>query len=400
MKKSEGFTLMEVLIAMSLFTVSAVIASSVLVDIVQLQKKSSIQNSVYRDARTIMQQLTNLVQSGTIDYEEYYSVKIVQRKKAVNAGAPYYGINYGVYSSRFFEPGKRQDGKTASNPADLGVECSYPSDPSKECEVYYSDSTDLNTGQNPYKDGDGMNQSGDAAALCDAKLGMGCNGISGAVDELYLIDSSGLHKTILGLKLVDGAACGNEGSDCAIGMIKMTGRDMDQNGVTDVFSCDDDYNCVPANDEVDKIEDAFKYPFIADCVNLKTCASPQSYLFDNKIKLPQQSDLQKAFKIDTSQFVPITPSRVNVKALSFTINPIDDPYKAYSETAMQTQPTVTITMTLGLSAQTQNDYPGTFPDITLQTTVAAGVIGKIDSYPPVNDILRNDGKPSWVDNVF
>ena len=38
-----GFTLVEVLIAISIFTLAAVISSNILVDVVQLEKKSSVQ---------------------------------------------------------------------------------------------------------------------------------------------------------------------------------------------------------------------------------------------------------------------------------------------------------------------------------------------------------------------
>ena len=40
--RRKGFTLVEVLIAISIFSLSAVIASSVLVSVVQLEKKASI----------------------------------------------------------------------------------------------------------------------------------------------------------------------------------------------------------------------------------------------------------------------------------------------------------------------------------------------------------------------
>lgn len=426
---TKGFTLVEVLVAIGLFTVVSTIAASVLVDVVQLQKKSSIQNEIYEDARILMQQLTNEIQSGTVDYEEYYSNYVVQKKKPVVAGDRYYGINYGVYSSRFFEPGRSLYPNANSiatnvvnNPDDLGIECSYPKptdkgyDIKKSCEIYFSDSTDLNTGQNPYKSPVNITP-GDANAFCDKIVGglatcpngnnplvtfdTSASGYYNAhVKELYIIDSTGMHKTIVAQKNMNATgACGTNGVDCAVGMVKMTGQDLDQNGVIDVFGCDNDYNCINGKSAID-ISPAFKYPFIVNCVSLVNCVSIKDYLFNNNIRLPQFSDLAKVFDATSSQFVPITPRRANVKALNFTINPLDDPYKAYSETAMQTQPTVTISMTIGLASTYKADYPGAFPDITLQTTVTAGVIGKIDSYPPVNDILRSNLVDSWIKSVF
>ncbi len=388
------------LIAMSLFSVVSTIAATVLVDVVQLQKKSSIQNEIYEDARILMQQLTNEIQSGTIDYEEYYSVNVVQQKNSLTDEI-YYGINYGVYSSRFFDPGKsifpnanNIPGNPVNNPDDLGIECSYPADDKKTCEIYFSDSTDLNTGQNPYKNNPDLLTATDANAVYDRGLSAGVN--NNVVPELYLIDSSGTHKTIIAKKNMTSGKCGVGDTDCAIGMMRMTGQDMDQNGITDVFSCDSDYKCTAAWD----VPAAFQYPFIKKCAALLTCDSPAKYLENNKIHLPRQADLVIAFDPNESQFVPITPRRANIKSLNFTINPLDDPYKAYAESAMQTQPTVTISMTIGLANSAKSEYPGTFPDITLQTTVTAGVIGKIDSYPPVNDILRKSDDLGWINGVF
>ena len=413
---TKGFTLVEVLVAIGLFTVVSTIAASVLVDVVQLQKKSSIQNEIYEDARILMQQLTNEIQSGTVDYEEYYSNYVIQKKKQVVSGDRYYGINYGVYSSRFFDPGRRLDKAASTNPSDLGIECSYPRlgdtayDATKSCEIYFSDSTDLNTGQNPYKNNPGAYIDREANAFCDKIVGAPAtcpNGNSprvtfdvsptGAysnahVKELYLIDSTGMHKTIVAQRNINATGnCGTSTVDCAVGMVKMTGRDLDQNGVIDVFGCDSDYKCFQ-QDGGKNILAAFKYTFLI--------GKDLSYLVNNNISLPQFTDLAEAFDATKSQFVPITPRRANVKALNFTINPVDDPYKAYAETSMQTQPTVTISMTIGLASAYKADYPGAFPDITLQTTVTAGVIGKIDAYPPVNDIMRENGKTSWIYNIF
>ncbi len=384
MKK--GFTLVEILIAISLFTLVAIISSRILVDVVQLEKKSSVQTALYEDARLIMQQLTNEIQAGTIDYEEYYSMNVVQVENKP-AGGPFYGLNYGIYSSRFFDPGKSLWDDQTSNPDDLGIECSFPEglQADEDCEVYYTHSGDLNTGQNPFK------QNGSdpttANALCDEGFEISCATVPNTVDELYLIDSSGIHKTIIGIKKIND-------KQNAIGIVRMTGHDLDQNGIIDVFGCDEEFKCFTEGAGGNpKIADAIKYPFVA------AQADPQEYLETNKISLPQKTDLAIAFEANTSQFVPITPQRVTVTNLEFIINPLEDPYKAYAETT-QTHPTVTVVMTLGLSEDAAADYPGDFPDLTIQSTVAVGVIGKIESYPPVNDVLTEQANCSWINDAF
>ncbi len=392
MKK--GFTIVEVLVAVSLFAVAATVATTLMVNVVNLQKKASVQNAVYEDARILMQQLTKEIQGGTIDYEEYYSVNVVQAHKKPDGG-PYYGINYGVYGSRFFDPGRKLVGGSGTNPEDLGLECSFPANlpQNQSCEIVYNLSSDFNTGQNPYKKAGSIPQ--DSNALCNAG---GCANVSNAENELYLIDSTGTKKTIIGRKKMVGAVVGS--NDYSVGLVRMKGVDFDQNGFIDIFSCTEEFNCNPKG----TFSDGEKvFPFLTR-LRSNLPVGVQQTQFENKytglkVSLPQQSDLNVPFNINTTQFLPITPVKSNVVGLTFLINPIEDPNKAYAEDDMQEQPSVTIILTLGLNSITAKDYPGTFQPLTIQTTVAAGVIGGIQTYPPVNDFIRQNDT-SWISQVL
>jgi prepilin-type N-terminal cleavage/methylation domain-containing protein len=370
-RRIRGVSLIEVLIAVSLFAIVAVLASNILVDVVQLEKKSSLQNAIYEDLRMIMQQLTKEIQNGTIDYEEYYNYYVLQDGDLVDN--VYLGINYGVYGSRFYDPGKSLDPAhdPTKNPTDLGMECSFWRD--DECEVVYSLSTDLNTGQNPF-----FGEKARSNAFCDNEKYGKCDG-GGETDILFLIDNSGTKKTIIGNKAIEG---GN-----AIGLIRMEGKDFDQNGIVDTFSCKEEFNCVPA----DKLDPSFR---------------PLDKLFPGKdyydgITVPNKEDLNNAFdpgNVEKTQFVPISPLRGDV-SVKFIIEPLEDPYKAYGETDMQIHPSVTIILTIGLSEAAADAYPGEFEPITIQTTVAAGVIGRIDSYPSINH-FKEEGGLSWINDVM
>ncbi len=365
LKGKKGMTLVELLVATSLFSIIAIVSASILIDVVQLEKKSSIQNAFYEDMRIILQQITNEIQAGTVDYEEYYSINVL--------GSTFYGINYGVYGSRFYDPGRSLDGNPTNNPEDLGVECSYPTlnippDTIEDCEVIYTLSTDLNTGQNPF-DYPGSQETY-SNAFCDTPHTSGC--LVPEANELYLIDSTGTKKTILGRKKVGS-------SDHAIGIVRMEGLDIDQNGLVDSFRCTDDFTCYSSAAE---IATAIKLPFIVDADSVR----------ENDITLPQKFDLDMAFDPNNTQFIPITPLSINIKELTFVINPIEDPYKAFAEADMQNHPSVTIIMTAALSEKTEDSYPGDFKDITIQTTVTAGVLGNIVSYPPSNDT-------TWIQDI-
>lgn len=391
-KNLTGTTLVETLVAISIFAIAVVVATSILVSIVQLEKRTSVQNAIYEDMRAILQQLTNEIQNGTIDYDEYYSVCVIQN--ACDPGVPtseaFYGINYGVYGSRFFDPGQRGDEAKAFNPDDLGVECTFENPVTGECDVIYALSSDINTGQNPFLGASGFGP-GDASAFCENNRGVCPNvGAGVTVEQLYLLDETGTKKTILSRKMVRDLVGG--GADWALGKIVMNGEDFDQNGVVDTFLCGSDYIC----EDLDIADDLKQLDvFVADKL---------TFITEHGITLPEKNDLLNSFYTAggllsaDNQFIPITPLRSNVEDLKFIITPIEDPYKGFGESAMKVHPTVTIILTLGLSDEVKKDYPGEFTPITVQTTVAAGVVGKIISYPPVDDV-RSAGD-SWIREVF
>lgn len=396
----KGFSLVEVLVAVSLFAVAATVSTTLLVNVVNIQKKASVQNAVYEDARILLQQLTKEIQGGTIDYEEYYNINVTKAAGEIK----YYGTNYGVYGSRFFDPGRKiiqpLPPLNSINPDDLGVECSTPNPLhiNQSCEIVYSLSSDFNTGQNPYKHLNSLPQN--ANALCDSSsLVNPCPGTSHAVPELYLIDSTGTRKTIIGRKLMKDVAAPAV-DDYSAGIVRMNGIDFDQNGFIDIFSCIADFNC---ESKRDWNAGTTVFPFLTRMHDRLATLNEQNAFKqkyrDLNVRLPNKVDLTTTFNTATTHFLPITPLKSNVLDLKFLLSPIEDPYKAYAEDNMQEQPSVTIILTLGLSSDIAADYPGTFQPLTVQTTVEAGVIGQIQSYPSVNDILRS-GTTSWISTVL
>lgn len=383
-----GVTMVEVLIAVSLFAIVTVVANSIFVSIVELQKKSTVQNAIFEDLRIIIQQLTFEIQNGAIDYEEYYNVCVIQDGCSDSNKEAYLGINYGVYGSRFFDPGAKTDPLIpAKNPEDLGAECDYPKvlAPGAACEIIHNPSIDLNVGQNPFT-GDGKI----ANAFCDNGRGL-CGGDEfREMTELYLIDKTGRKKTMLGRKLVKENSKGN---DWAIGKVVLDGKDIDQNGIIDTFVCANGYLCFGkgADDNASTLAAKIQHPFVTTADHVKNYG----------ISVPLRSDLANTSflpGVSTSHFVPITPLRSSIKKLEFIIHPIEDPYKAFTETEMRGHPSVTVTVVLGLSEDALKDYPGEFSDITFKTTIAAGVVGRMDTYPPITEI-KAPGVAGWIENI-
>jgi prepilin-type N-terminal cleavage/methylation domain-containing protein len=345
MRNRKGFTLMEVLIAASIFAMVSIIGAVIFINISQSERKTELVNAIYEDARVIMETLAKEIRGGTIDYEEYYSINVL--------GADSYGLYRGAYGSRFYDPGYYFDGvpKKGTNPDNLGIECFNESGEIHACDedhtIIYQLSVDKNMGQNPYDATTKLEQD-KASAFCDESknLPVPCPQPNDQ-GKLYLISKDGRTKTILLRRLI-------AGDDYALAMVKMDGTDTDNNGVIDTFTCQAEYKCP---------EDG---------------AHPGT---------PTTLDTETPFAINTSQFMPISPLRSSVSALKFIIWPDEDPYKAFSELDVQYQPRVTIILTLKPSSEEMQNYPGEdVPEITIQTTVSTGAMQKISTYPPERNL--------------
>ncbi len=372
-KNKKGFTLIETLIASSIFALVAVMGATIFLNISRTERQTGLTNAIYEDARIVIEKISNEIRNGTIDYEEYYSIEVL--------GADYYGINRGVYGSRFFDPGMKYNvgaggGDAGVNPTNLGAECFtgaigvIVSCNDAAAKFVYPPSVDTNTGQNPYT-GEGA----DASAFCDGEVdGEACeDNPSKKHAELYLISKDGREKVIISLQPITA-------EDNAISVLPMRGVDVDANGVVDVFSCTDDL---------------YEYCAHPGAVNYTRPASITfANLASNNIYLPESSSNDVEFASGTSPFTPISPFRSTVTELKFIIWPDEDPYKSFSEIDKQYQPNVTIILSIQPSSAEMEDYPGeTTPVVRLQTTVSAGSRNEIQTYPPTKDV-------SWIKQVF
>lgn len=396
-RTKKGFTLVEILIAASLFVVVMTISTLILFDIIKSEKRSNILNAVYDDAKIVMEQIADMIQNNAIDYEEYYSVNVLQPQNGFIPLDIVYGIYNGVYSSRFYDPGLSYNasgvGSSGSNPINLGVQCADVPTPVSisDCVMLYKLSKDKNTVKNPYEGRSGA-QSEDANAFCDQyidpamadcdllKTSEDVPMISG--DELYLINAAGNKKTIIVSQNLND-------QDYAIGMVELDGIDSDQNGTPDLFTCNEQYTCDSTGGELSLYlihQLHGKFPSIL--------LDPDN-ISDLGISVAKRSNKTTAFNFSTNNsFVPITPFRSTVVSLSFIINPIEDPYKAYAEADVQTHPSVTILLTMEPSSAEKANYPGgNPPQAIIQRTVTAGVHGKVESYPPTNDL-------SWIQYLY
>jgi len=71
MKNQKGFTLMEMVVAVSLFAIVSVMISQLFIMSNRAQRKAGALQKVQSEARVMMAQVTDLMRSGIVDYEKY-----------------------------------------------------------------------------------------------------------------------------------------------------------------------------------------------------------------------------------------------------------------------------------------------------------------------------------------
>ena len=148
--QKKSFTLIEIIMAASLFAAISVLGAVIFINVIKAQKQLTLENAIYEDARFMMERIAREIRQNTVDYEEYYNRLI--------GGTVHYGERQGCYASRFYNPGKGPGGLVRQ----LGVFCTklpqnYQVMPTPltgfvteaGC-VVDKETYDTDTGQNPY----------------------------------------------------------------------------------------------------------------------------------------------------------------------------------------------------------------------------------------------------------
>jgi prepilin-type N-terminal cleavage/methylation domain-containing protein len=179
-RSQKGFTMVEAIIAISIFLIVIATATGMFTDAFASKRKAELSRMLYEESRIALERVVKEVRRGTIDYEEYFS-----KTKLTAVG---YGANYGEYAAKFY----------------LSPTGSVPT-AANEVTRYYE-----NVGVN----GGGEALGGDYSQ-----------------DELYLITAEGNEKTIIKLGSEDYLGTADTSDDeNRLVMLKLPGRDSDGDG--------------------------------------------------------------------------------------------------------------------------------------------------------------------------
>lgn len=370
-QKKPGFTLLEVLIAATIFSIISMLATSIFVNLSQNKQQITSRNLLYDDAQFILDQLSRQIASNTVDYEEYYNQLIL-------GGSP--GMNFGHYASQFYY-------NVSSNK------------PYKEC-VDYDEKTNtytpkkscINTGKHPSDDNSQPDNANAFFSGSDPKTdGIFCDGFSAfmsstkhhvCVKQLFLINGEASRKTMIAKEklLWDNVTDPSYVlSQLAMKSYEYTDKTNLPTVIPRLFTC-----------------------VLTNCSQATTPAiTPINYSNTTQVTLnyPDSSDLESTNEVVTatgdqepiarayaSDYIPFTPSRVNIKDIKFFISPVEDPHKAFAEPDTDPthtylhQPSITIVMTVEPISNVR--YNTKHPSVTVQTSVTPGLFAEVLSYPP------------------
>ncbi len=342
--KKRAFTLVEMLITLTLFAVVSMLSVSLLVTGLRSARKIQAQVLLYSEAQALMDQMARDVERNAVDYEAYYA-------RDVQGNSGWDTPDYGDYAKTFYDPGTDgwtdgpYSGVDSSGDGTLyGIECSdltssWPSECPTETAV--SAHEDHDYGSHPFPriedysgyvyDDSYMN------AFCESDDGStDCTDPAYAVhEELILVNGDGDTRTVYALKPL-----GTSGTEYYIGKMGLTATDTTNDGVVDLWACSAHYSSL--------------------CTDTNAAGDP----------IPTDAD----------DFVALTPDILSIEAFQIVISPSEDPYRAFAEIDEQVQPQVTIILTVTLSSDYSEGLLGDVPSITIQRTVSTGVYAAIPSY--------------------
>lgn len=316
-RTKKGFTIVELLVAMTVFAIFLTSIVTVMVDLYRNSRRIELEEQLYQDMRALLRQITVMVESNAIDYEEYFRVA---------SGKTDFSEGYGEYGMQFYNFG--WDGEGALCNTSYGIDV-----PAYAGCIIDKTTLDKNIGK---KDGN---------AFCGAGTPIACSDELHEQEQLYLINGRGTRKTFVAVEPVEREIDGSTIEEKVLSTFWMNGEDTDGDDISDTWTNGVEFN-------------------ISDMANEFTTAKSEMEMYDDFIPIsPLRSNI-----VDLKFY--ISPLEDPYKAFAET-----DP-----ATGTLVQPHVTIILTMEPSAVEMQDYLGQIPRKTIQTTIYSDIQQEVRSY--------------------
>ena len=361
-----GFTLVEVLVALSVSGILLTVLITTFFDTYVFSQEMAVRASLLQDSKVIFDSIAREVESGRIDYEEYFNQCVIKNncpnsESYNSATGDLYGDKHGMYAWQFYDGGyffdtngvRRVDGAGSLCQRRFGTGFEVVRAPNPDCVsgvLSYSD--DFNTGvfdgplsssvcASSYRQISNTDVNGVNVSPLSVVSGNGpCDGReSNVFEELYLLSGDGQRKVIFGREKVS-----EDVDSYALSKVELVSDLSEFWGAQSLtnFVCSDEYDC-------------------SNPLNAGKTMVDRGDLSGGNI---------------FSDFLPVSPLKVSVESLRFIIQPLEDPVRAFGEFSEEVQvaPKVTILMTLKGSPEYYFFGLGEEYTLSLQRTVVAGGI--------------------------
>jgi|GEM_PF-1088051 len=179
--RTAGFTLVEMLIAASIFTLAMVVITTAGANLYQNHKRQVARDTLYQESRALMDRLVTEVRDNTVDFDEYFNHLATDLGGGGSLGD--YGDYYRGYLHQFFYVSPPPSGSAPcpelglNDPARYAYAAADPCRAQQVNEGYFSTRADANNANND--------------PVISALGGVNLQ------NELYLLSGNGQHKTII-----------------------------------------------------------------------------------------------------------------------------------------------------------------------------------------------------------
>lgn len=340
LQKNQGFTIVEAIVAISIFLIVIAMAVGLFTDSFANKRKTELSRLLYEESRVVLERIVKEVRRGTIDYEEYWNRFTYMSGEVSNQA---YGLKYGDYARQFYRDSDNSDGNgTNAVPASIDSVSRH----------------DENIGEN-YDSSTPPLRNPNNLEVCQSDYIPNASSFdtSGYEQcELYLITATGDEKIIIKLQKDDFGDADASNDEHRLAMLRLPGVDSGTDGQVDTWAI---YNGGAY------VSDSRFYDF---CDEYYDAGHTSAYKCQD----------------DKIVFQEIQPDSINITSLKFFIAPLEDPHKDFAVRTddVQQQPHVTIQMTAEPSVPYTRGIRGTVPTVTLQTTVSARALNEVKSLNP------------------
>ncbi|PID70465.1 hypothetical protein CSB37_02130 [bacterium DOLZORAL124_38_8] len=326
--KQKGFTLVEVLTAMTLLTIFVGFIFQFSQSIQLGEKRLRIAKEFQRESRFLLDKLISVTQNNVVDYDRYFievGPSNTQCPKFDRLQLPKL-INANPCSSTYTENNACENNST--NRAKLN----YP-------EVFYWDTNDDNV---PDRQLGGVKNDGtsDPCTVAFHK---------NSLEELYLINNTRTRRFAF-KRTKSSDTCEPDNENCAHIQAKVEiGADTNHDGEADIWSTSPQWK----NNQCKISNNGINYPIL-------------DLDIDTKSKCLVMAHDWQAISLDS----------VNIQSLNFKITPKKDPYLAFRDDSAQQHPKVTIQLSTAIKNPEKYSFEvDNAPHLHLQTTVSSRVYG-------------------------